>query len=647
MLKRIIGFSIKNAGLIIALAVLLLIGTWYALKHIAIDVFPELNAPTVTIMTESGGLSADEVEQYISFPIESSINGLPGLRRVRSGSALGLSIVWAEFDWDVDIYRARQMVNERLSLVAEELPDDAHTGMAPINSITGEIMLIALQSNTDSVSEQAVRAYAEFNLRKQLLSIQGISQVVAIGGRLPEYQISIRQEALQQYQLSTAEVADALREVHNTNSAGFLVNIEGLELPLRQSGRIQSVEDIERSVVAFDKHTPITVADIADVHFGGAFRRGTASDNAESAVVLSIQKAPGTNTLALTKTVDAALDGIEQALPDGMTLNRNVFRQSDFINRSIDNVNSTLIEAIVLVSIIVFAFLMHARSTLITLTALPLALASCILAMWGLGLTLNVMTLGGLAVAIGVLVDDAIIDVENVFRRLQERSQHGTLNKASISRCIFSASNEIRSSIVFATVIICIVFVPLLFLEGLEGRFFTPLALTYMIAVGASLFIALTVTPAMCVFLLSKGWRQEHKQSWLVEKLKHSYRPLLRWSLQSPALILSLAGTGIIASLFLLSSFGSSFLPKFNEGTYTIFLMAPPGTSLEESDRLAIGVESRILEIPGVDHVVRRTGRAERDEHAEPPSNSEIEVRMHKDADAKTVLTQIDRYFEK
>ena len=642
MLKHIIGFSLKHAGLILGLAAILIGSTWYGLKQIPVDVFPELTAPTVTIMTESGGLAADEVEQFITRPIESSVNGLPGLRRVRSGSALGLSIIYVEFDWDVDIYRARQMVNERLSLVAEELPADAHSSMAPINSITGEIMLLAVSSNNPDHSELDIRSYAEFNLRKQLLSVQGISQVVVIGGRLPEYQIEVKQETLQQFNLTTEQVADALRESHNTNSAGFLVNIEGLELPLRQTGRVQSIEDIKQTVVSYDQSTPITIADVAQVTFGGAFRRGTASDNAEAAVVISVQKAPGTNTLALTDVVDQVLNNAQQTIPSGMHINRNVFRQSEFINRSVNNVTSTLVEAIILVSIIVFLFLMHARTTFITLTALPLSLAATLLAMWGMGLTLNVMTLGGLAVAIGVLVDDAIIDVENVFRRLQENARLPEAERQSILKVIFDASNEIRSSIVFATAIICIVFVPLLFLGGLEGRFFKPLALTYMIAVGSSLIVALTVTPAMCALLLRKGWTGEQKESWFVHKLKSCYRPVLAFSLRWKKGVLNGAIGLIFVSILLLSSFGSSFLPKFNEGTYTVFLMMPFGTSLEESDRLARGFESQLLEIDGIEHVVRRTGRAELDEHAEPPSNSEIEVRMNENADPDKVLASID-----
>lgn len=646
MLKRIIAFSLHNAGLVVLLSVLLLAVTWYALGKIPVDVFPELNAPSVTIMTESGGLSADEVEQYISFPIESTINGLPGLRRVRSASSLGLSIVWAEFEWGVDIYRARQMVAERLSTVQGDLPEDATMGMAPISSVTGEVMLISLQSKDENVTPMDVRAFAEFDLRNRLLTVPGISQVVAIGGWLPEYQIEVRQESLQMFDLTTEDVAEALANAHNLNTAGFLINVEGLELPMRQSGRVESVEDIRQTVVTYEQGAPVTVADVADVKMGGAFRRGSASDNAEPAVVVSIQKAPGTNTLRLTAELDNILDQVESSLPKGMVLNRNVFRQSEFIERSVNNVTTTLYEAVVFVTIVLILFLMNLRTTLITLVALPLSLGGTILAMWLLGMSINVMTLGGLAVAIGVLVDDAIIDVENVFRRLGENAQLKLEEQKTAIRIIFDASNEIRSSVVFATVIICIVFVPLLFLGGLEGKFFQPLGITYIISVVISLFVAMTITPVLCWYLLRDKISADHGDGLVVRYIKQGYRPLLRVCLRFKELMLAVAACMVVATMWFSSTFGSSFLPEFNEGTYTIFLMMPPGTSLDESERLSLGVEQRLLDVEGIEHVVRRTGRAERDEHAEPPSSSEIEVRITQEADPKEILRSIDVILE-
>ncbi|MCG7932899.1 MAG: efflux RND transporter permease subunit [Candidatus Thiodiazotropha lotti] len=643
MFARLIAFSLRNAALV-TLASALLVGlTWYALQHLPVDVFPELNAPTVTVITESGGLTAEEVEQYISFPVESAINGLPDLRRVRSASSLGLSIVWAEFDWGVDIYRARQMVSERLDTVKADLPPDAHMQMTPVSSITGEIMLIALHSEDSRVTPMDLRSYAEFDLRNRLLTISGVSQVVAIGGYLPEYQVQIRQEALQIYGLTTAEIAEAVSRAHNLNTAGFLVNVEGLELPMRQSGRVRGIADIKQTVVAYRDGAPVTVAEVADVRLGGAFRRGAASDNGEPAVVLSIQKAPGTNTLELTHRVDALLDQIESGLPKGMKLNRDVFRQAGFIGRSVDNLTRVLYEATVIVTVILILFLMNLRTTLITLAALPISLGTALLVMWAAEMSINVMTLGGLAVAIGILVDDAIIYVENVYRRLGENAGLPEQERRHRMRVIFDACKEITQSVVFATLIICIVFVPLLFLQGLEGRFFQPLGVTYIISVMASLVVAMTLTPAMCWYLLRGRLAEVHGDTLLVRGLKRAYRPLLNLCLRFRRTTLVLALMLTALTLLFASTFGSSFLPKFNEGTYTVFLMMPPGTSLEESERVALGVEKRLLEIEGIEHVVARSGRAERDEHAEPPSSSEVEVRISDDADPGEILAQIDR----
>lgn len=642
MLRRTIAFSLHNPLLVVLSCTLLVGVTGYALREMPVDVFPELNAPTVTVITESGGLTAEEVEQYISFPVESAVNGLPGLRRVRSSSALGLSIVWAEFGWDTEIYRARQMVAERLDTVVDDLPQDVHVQMTPISSITGEIMLIALSSVDSDVTPMDLRAFAEFDLRNRLLTTSGVSQVVAIGGFLPEYQVAVRQESLQLYGITTEELAAAIGKAHNLNTAGFLVNVQGLELPLRQSGRVRNVSDIEKTIVALRDGAPVTVADVADVQLSGALRRGAASDNGRPAVVLSIQKAPGTNTLQLTRAVDELLDQIEPALPPGMKLNRHVFRQTDFINRSVDNVTQVLLEATIIVTIILILFLLNLRTTIITLTALPVSLGVTLLIMWASGMSLNVMTLGGLAVAIGILVDDAIIDVENVYRRLGDNAALPEDQRLSRMRVIFDASNEIRASIVFATVIICIVFVPLLFLEGLEGRFFRPLGVTYMISVMASLLVAMTLTPALCWFLLRGKVAGSHGDGFVERLLKRAYRPALEFCVRAKKLTLGAAAALTIVTVLFASSFGSSFLPTFNEGTYTVFLMMPPGTSLAESERVALGVEQRLLAVDGIEHVVARSGRAERDEHAEPPSNSEIEVRMSEDADPEAVLEAID-----
>jgi len=644
MLSRVIAFSIRRAPLVI-LASLLVVGlTVYALQRVPVDVFPELNAPTVVVLTEAGGLSAEEVEQYVSFPIESSVNGLPGLRRVRSGSSLGLSIVWAEFDWGVDIYRARQMVSERVDLVEERLPENVHLQMMPVASLTGEILMISLRPTDEEVDPLELRAFAEFDLRNRLLTVQGVSQVVAIGGWLPEYQVEFEPEVLRLHDLTAQDLSRALEGAHNLHSAGFLVDVDGRELPLRQGGRVEAIEDIEATVVAVRDGAPLTVGDVAEVRRGGTYRRGAASSSGESAVILGITKAPGTNTLAVTRRVDALLDQVETALPAGMALDREVMRQDRFIHRSIDNVTSVLYEATIIITVILVLFLMNLRTTLITLTALPVSLGAGLLILWASGLSLNVMTLGGLAVAIGILVDDAIIDVENVHRRLREHDANAGSDPRSRLRVIFDASNEIRSSIVFATVIICVVFVPLLFLQGLEGRFFRPLALTYIISVMASLVVAMTLTPALCRYLLRGKLREAKRESPLVRLMKAAYRPLLalclrvRWAVVGLALLVG----GL--ALWFASTFGSDFLPDFNEGTWTVFVTMPPGTSLDESERIALAFQEHLERFEGVAHVAARSGRAERDEHAHGPSNTEIEVGMTAEADPFAVRREIDAF---
>lgn len=646
MLSKLIRFSLDRAALVVLLAGLLVAYAAFRVPQMPVDVFPELNAPTVVVLTEAGGLAADEVEQYVTFPIEAAVNGVPGVRRVRSASAIGLALVWVEFDWAFDIYRARQLVAERLSGVRGALPQGAHAEITPITSITGEIMLVALSAPDRSVSELELRAYAEFDLRNRLLAIPGIAQVVAIGGELPEYQINVHQDRLALYGLTVQDVVQAARGAHSTAAAGYLPNVERLELPIRQAARVQRVADIAGTLVKHHRGSAVLIGQVADVALGPAPRRGAAADAARPAVVLTVQKSPGTNTLALTERVDRALDDAERTLPPGMVLNRQVFRQADFIQRSVDNVVRVLLEATVIVTLILVLFLMNLRTTLITLAALPLSLAAALLLLDWLGLTLNVMTLGGLAVAIGVLVDDAIIDVENVYRRLRERAgaarDGGGAPLARVAT-IFAASNEIRPAMVFATLIIVIVFVPLLFLQGLEGRFFRPLGLTYIVSILASLVVALTVTPALCKLLLRiRPGGHGHADAWLVRLLKRLYEPSVRWAIRRRVVVLLAAAVVTVAALGLGSTFGTSFLPAFNEGTFTVFLMAPPGTSLAESDRLARGIERRLAALDGVRSVTRRTGRAERDEHAEPVSNSEIEVTVRGGADVAAIRTGID-----
>ena len=650
MLQRLIRFSLDNAVLVLAVGLLVLGFAVHQVPQMPVDVFPELNAPTVVVLTEAPGYAADEVEQYITFPIESSVNGLPGVRRARSSSAIGLSLVWVEFDWGADIYTARYLVSERLSIASEGLPDGVVPVITPVTSLTGEIMLLSISSDVDAQGEALIpptelRAYGEYDLRTHLLSVPGVSQVVAIGGELPEYQVNVDPTRLRLYDLTIQDVVEAARKAHSTAGAGYLGNVEGLEIPLRQTGRVRSIDDIRSTTVAFHEGAPVSIGEVADVVYAGALRRGTAAHGGRPAVVLSVQKAPGTNTLELTRQIDAKLAQLEPSLPKGLHVDSHVMRQSDFINRSLTQVIHVCRDAAIIVAIILALFLMNFRATLITLITIPLSLTVALLILWLSGGTINVMTLGGLAIAIGEVVDDSIIDVENVVRRLRENRLLPAPQRLPLTQLIFQASNEIRSSIVFATVIIVMVFVPLLFLGGLEGRFFRPLGITYITAILASLLVALTVTPALCRFLFrGRMGGKEHADGALVRGLKRIYEPTLRAAVRFRALVL--AGSAAMAVLFVMlgSTFGTSFLPEFNEGSFTVFLMAPPGTSLDESDRLARGVEERLAEIPGVRAVARRTGRAERDEHAEPVSSSEIDVSIvpgHSQAAVKAAIDKI------
>jgi HME family heavy-metal exporter len=623
MFSWLIRISLLHAQAVVISAGLLLALAGWLIPKMAVDVFPELNAPTVVIMTEAGGLAADEVEQYITVPLEAAVNGMPGMRKLRSSSALGLSFVWIEFDWGEDIWRARQQVAERLSAIEGNLPTGAHAEIAPVTSITGEVMLLSVSSPDGSRNPQEIRSFAEFELTNRLLGVPGIAQVVAIGGELPEYQVLCRPERLRQYGLTVSQVVEAASKAHSTASAGYLPNRAGKEVPIRQAAQVATVADIQRSVVTYHAGTPVTIGDVAEVVLAAAPSRGAAADNGRMAVIISVQKAPGTNTLTLTQDLDTALANM--AVPNGMAINSQVFRQAEFIQLSVDNLIKVLYEAAIIVAVVLVLFLLNARTTIITLTALPLSLAAAFLVMEALGMSINVMTLGGLAVALGGLVDDAIIDVENVFRRLR-----GLPNQASSGErvaMVEQASNEIRAPMVFATVIIILVFVPLLFLSGIEGRFFRPLGMSYIVSTLASLVVAVTVTPALCRLLLARRpLAHGDHDGFLVRWLKHLYVPTLAWCLRwrRSVVVGSLALAAV--SLGLASTFGSSFLPAFKEGSWQVQIMMPPGTSLEESDRLVRGVETRLAEIPGVRNVARRTGRAERDQHAEPPSASELNI---------------------
>ncbi|MFT6178988.1 MAG: HME family heavy-metal exporter [Akkermansiaceae bacterium] len=648
MLSKLIKFSLERAPLVLIMAGVLLVFVAVRLPNTPVDVFPELNAPTVVIMTEAPGLAADEVEQYVTFPIESSVNGVPGVRRVRTSSAIGLSIAYVEFDWGTDIYTARQLVSERLDSVREDLPADAHAEMTPITSITGEILLLAVSSPDKKMSDLEIRAYAEYDLRNKLLAIAGVSQVSVIGGELPEYQVRVRQDDLRLYDLSIQDVIEAAGASHSTLSAGYLPNVESLEIPVRQSGRVRSVDDISGTVIKYQDGFPVTIGQVANVKLGPAPKRGTGADGGQRAVVMTIQKAPGTNTITITESIDTMLDELDSSLPEGLHINRQIFRQADFINLSVSNVVHALRDAAIIVAVILILFLLNVRTTIITLTAIPLSLAVGLLVFDWMNMTINVMTLGGLAIAVGSLVDDAIIDVENVFRRLNENAARPEPEREPRLKVILKASNEIRPAMVFATIIIVLAFLPLMFLEGIEGRFFRPLGIAFGVSIMASLVVALTVTPAMCRYLMhGKSNHGESTDPPLVRKLKALYTPLVKLAVKFRKIVIGLAVVATCLALWLSSTFGKSFLPEFNEGTFTVGLFAPPGTSLQASDRIASSIEQQLLALEGVKSVTRRTGRAERDEHAEPVSNSEIDVTVKPGFGSAEVRQQISAILEK
>ena len=648
MLSRLIQFSIYRGSLVLLMAGVLVVFTVARLSQTQVDVFPELNAPTVVIMTEAPGLAADEVEQYVTFPIETSVNGVPGVRRVRTSSAIGLSIAYVEFDWEMKILTARQLVSERLDSVREDLPPDAHAEMTPITSITGEILLLAASSPDQTRTELEIRAYAEYDFRNKLLAIPGVSQVSVIGGELPEYQVLVRQDDLRLYDLTIEDVVEAAGASHSTLSAGYIANVESLEMPVRQSGHVRSVEDIAGTVIKYHDGFPVKIEQVADVKIGAAPKRGTGADGGEPAVVMTVQKAPGTNTIAITERIDEMLDELKPSLPEGLHINRQIFRQADFINISVKNVIHALRDAAIVVAVVLILFLLNVRTTVITLMAIPLSLAVGLLALDWMNMTVNVMTLGGLAIAVGSLVDDAVIDVENVFRRLNQNAAKPEADRRPRLKVILDASNEIRPAMVFATIIIVLAFLPLMFLGGIEGRFFRPLGIAFGVSIIASLIVALTVTPAMCRYLMRS--RKDHDESSdtpFVRWLKRIYNPTVAWAVKCKDLVLGTALAVTLLALWLGSTFGKSFLPEFNEGTFTVGLFAPPGTSLVASDRMAGSIEKQLLALEGVNSVTRRTGRAERDEHAEPVSNSEIDVTIKSGFRKEEVRHQISQILEK
>jgi CzcA family heavy metal efflux pump len=581
------------------------------------------------------------MEALVTFPIESAINGAPGVRRVRSATAVGVAVIWVEFDWGQEIYRARQTVNEKLSLVAETLPSNVNAPfLAPISSIMGEILFITLESDRHSSME--LRTVADTVLRRRILAVPGVAQVVPTGGDQKQYQVLISPTRLRQYAISLDDVENALERGSQNVSAGFRV-AGGQEYLIQGVGRVSSEEAIGSVAVGERDGRPIYVRDVAEVQVGAALKRGAGSHNAEPAVVLGIQKQPGANTLELTQRLDDTLDELQKSLPEGMVIDKQVFRQADFIERSLENLTHALRDGAILVVIVVVLFLMNVRAAAITLLAIPISLLTAVMTMNWFGFTINSMSLGGLAIAIGELVDDAIIDVENVMRRLRENSLKPESERLPAMEVIYRASTEIRGSVVFATLIVVLVFLPLFALTSVEGRLLAPLGFAYVVSLTASLVVALTVTPALCSFLLpnARSVLRGH-EPWLVTRLRRAYRPVLQWSLRYPlgVIVPSVLLVGLAA--FGLSQAGRAFLPEFNEGTLTVSAVTLPGTSLADSDNLGRGLERILLSIPEVVSTARRTGRAELDEHVQGVESSELDVTLKmKDRSKAEVLEEI------
>ncbi len=627
MIDALISWSLRNrAAVLVIAALLLVIGAYTAIK-MPVDVFPDLTAPTVTVITEARGMAPSEVESQVTFPIEAAVNGASGVRRVRSATAVGLSIVWIEFGWGTDIYAARQIVSEKVNVASGELPPEVDRPvLAPVSSIMGEILFISLTSDKHTPIE--LRTTADTVIRRRILSIPGVSQVTPIGGGVKQFQAMLSPAKMQAHGVSLEQVTRALEQGNENVSAGF-INSRSSEWLVSGVGRIRSLEDIGNTVVTATNGVPTKVSDLGEVAIGEEPKRGEGSTRGKPAVILGIQKQPGANTLNLTKELDRVLDDISSKLPAGMTIDRKIFRQADFIEIAIHNVKAALRDGGFLVVLIVLLFLGNVRATVITLTAIPLSLVVTILVMKAFGATINTMTLGGMAIAIGALVDDAVIDVENVFRRLRENHHKPEDKRRPVLRVIFDASVEIRSSIVFATLIIALVFLPIFFLSGVEGRLLKPLGVAYIVSLGASLFVALTVSPVLCSLLLpnSRAVLKGHEPK-VVAWLKLHYARILAPVLAHPWRVTVPAAIALLVALGATPFMGRSFLPEFNEGTLTLSAVTLPGTSLEQANEYGKFIEKTLLSHPEVTGVARRQGRAELDEHAQGVESAEIDVSL-------------------
>ncbi|CEJ13053.1 Cobalt-zinc-cadmium resistance protein CzcA [bacterium YEK0313] len=623
MFTFLVTQSLKNRLFVLVFAAVVILFGGLTAARLPVDVLPDLNRPTVTIMTEAEGLAPPEVEQLVSFPIETQMNGLPGVSRVRSVSGVGLSIIYVEFDWNTDIYRNRQLVNERLALVRDQLPPAVRPQMGPINSIMGQVLLVGLTAETTGPME--LREIADWVMRPRLLTIPGVAQVIPMGGEVRQYRVAPNPSAMRALGVTQAQLETALAQF-GVNSGGGFTDQHAREFLIRNIGRTTSLDDLRQVVVATVGSRPVYLHQIADVSFGARQRRGDVGFMGRPAVALSIEKQPGVDTIRLTREIEAALKDIGANLPRDVKADQIMFRQADFVETSIANLKKVLGEAIIVVAIVLFAFLLNVRTTFISLTAIPVSLLATAIIFHFAGLSINTMTLGGLAIAIGELVDDAVVDVENIFRRLRENREQG--NPRSVFQVVVAASNEVRSGIVYATAIIVLVFVPLFALSGIEGRLFAPLGVAYIVSILASLVVSITLTPVLAYWLLPGLKRLDHKESGLIRFLKGVNRRVLLWFFDRPRRLIASVVLAVTVAGFAAIQLPRAFLPPFNEGTFTITMQFNPGISLAESSRVGLVAERLLLDVPEVRTVGRRTGRAELDEHAEGVHVSDLEVAL-------------------
>ena len=628
MIDAILRWSLAHRFVVLVIASLMLGWGAYTASAMPVDVFPDLTAPTVTVITEGHGMAPEELETRVTFPIESSLNGAPGVRRVRSATGVGISVVYVEFDWGTDVFRARQIVSEKLQLVRDVLPSEVEAPvLAPISSIMGEVLFLGITTSETATSMEA-RSFADFTLRRRLLAIPGVSQVIVTGGERRQFQVLLQPERLAAYEVTVDQVVTALEATNTSVSAGF-IDEGGQEYLVHGVGRVRTPEDVGETLVVMRGEEPVLIRHLGAVQVGAALRRGEGSYNGASAVIVGIQKQPGANTLELTARIDRELDSIALAMPPGLSIQRNVFRQADFIEVAIHNVMAALRDGVVLVLLVVLLFLASGRASAITIIAIPLSLVTAVFALSAFGATLNTMTLGGMAIAVGELVDDAVIDVENVVRRLRGNMALPLEARRPSLEVVLEASREIRSSIVFATLVVVLVFLPLFFLSGVEGRLLQPLGIAYVVSLAASLFVAVTLTPVLCSFLLpnAKAVTENHEPR-LARWLKAAYVPLLERAIQSWRAVLAVSFALLIAAGISLALAGRSFLPEFREGTLTIAAVTLPGTSLAESDAMGRRIETILMRHPEVVSVARRTGRAEMDEHAQGTNAAELDVSL-------------------